>query len=68
MSQAVDIGAIITLPSVSFYTRPQTIRDIVDQRVARTLDIFDIKLDSFKRWSQADGDKAMDLLNKERDL
>ncbi|MFH2043880.1 MAG: UbiX family flavin prenyltransferase [Pseudomonadota bacterium] len=68
MSQAVDIGAIITLSAVSFYTRPATIQDIVDQSVARTLNIFDIKIDSFKRWSQADGDKAMDLLKKERDL
>ncbi|MBU3947786.1 MAG: UbiX family flavin prenyltransferase [Proteobacteria bacterium] len=68
MSQAADIGAIITLPSVSFYTKPETIKDIVDQRVARTLNLFDIKLDSFKRWSQADGDKAMDLLKKERGL
>ncbi len=66
MSQAADIGAIITLASVSFYTRPETIRDIVDQTVARTLNVFDIKLDSFKRWSQPDGEKAMDLLKRER--
>jgi 4-hydroxy-3-polyprenylbenzoate decarboxylase len=68
MSQAADIGAIITLSAVSFYTRPETIQDLVDQTVARTLNIFGIKIDSFKRWSQADGEKAMDLLDKERGL
>jgi len=66
MAQAADMGALIIPPVPSFYKRPKTIDDILDQTVGRILDFFGIKLGIFNRWSEADGDMAMALLNKER--
>ena len=67
MVQAADMGAIISPPIPSFYKRPKTIDDIINQTVGRVLDIFDIELDLFKRWSGEDGDRAMKLLDEERE-
>jgi 4-hydroxy-3-polyprenylbenzoate decarboxylase len=52
-----EIGAIIAPPLPSFYTRPATLDDIVDQTVGRALDLFDIEAGLVKRWREpADGD------------
>lgn len=55
MTQVAEIGGIIVPPMPAFYHRPQTIDDIVNQTVNRTLDLFDIELpqDLFERWSGA---------------
>ena len=66
MAQAADMGAIITPPVPSFYKRPKTIDDLLDQSIGRILDFFSIKLDLFNRWSEEDGRKAMELLDNER--
>ena len=52
MTQVTEMGGIILPPMPAFYHRPQTIDDIVNQTVNRTLDMFDIKLakDLFYRW------------------
>ena len=52
MTQVTEIGGIILPPMPAFYHRPQTIDDIVNQTVNRTLDLFDIELpnDLFERW------------------
>ena len=63
MTEASDMGAIIAPPIPSFYKRPETIDDILNQIVGRMLDFFDIKVDIFKRWSAEDGDRAMELLS-----
>ena len=53
-TQAAEAGAIIFPPVPAFYTKPQTIIEIVDQTVGRALD--QLKLsdgpgqDFFKRW------------------
>lgn len=49
------MGTIIFPPVPAFYTRPQTIDDIVEQTLGRILDCFGINVDSFPRW---DGIKA----------
>lgn len=51
MVQAADMGAVITAAIPCFYTKPETIDDIINQTVGRILDFFDIKLNLFKRWS-----------------
>ena len=43
-------GAIIAPPVVAFYHQPQTINDIVDHTVYRTLDLLDIHIDFPTRW------------------
>lgn len=55
LTTAAELGARIFPPVPSFYHRPETLDDVVDQTVARVLDQFG--LDSgFTRW---DGDMAL---------
>lgn len=52
-----EIGAIVMPPVPAFYTRPQSIADIVDHTVGRALDSFGIDLGLVARWeggTQAD--------------
>jgi 4-hydroxy-3-polyprenylbenzoate decarboxylase len=65
MLQMADMGALIAPAIPSFYKKPKTIDDIVNQTVGRLLDYFDIKIDLFQRWSFEDGKKAMEILTKE---
>jgi 4-hydroxy-3-polyprenylbenzoate decarboxylase len=53
MTQIAEIGGIIVPPVPAFYHRPQTIDDIINQTVNRTLDLLDIELphDLFERWT-----------------
>ena len=52
MTQATEMGAIITPPMPAFYHKPKTIDDIINQTVNRVLDLLDIDLpqDLFNRW------------------
>jgi 4-hydroxy-3-polyprenylbenzoate decarboxylase len=50
MQQVVECGGIVLPPMPSFYHRPETIADIVDQTVGKVLDQFDIPHDLFRRW------------------
>ncbi|OED42171.1 3-octaprenyl-4-hydroxybenzoate carboxy-lyase [Chromatiales bacterium (ex Bugula neritina AB1)] len=47
-----EMGAIIAPPVPAFYTRPQTIDDVVNQSVARVLDLFDIECAAVQRWGE----------------
>jgi len=51
MLQVTEMGAIVLPPTPSFYNKPKTIDDIVNQTVARTLDLLGIKHNLSKRWS-----------------
>lgn len=55
MVQATEMGAMIMPPTPAFYHRPETIKAIVDQTVARVLDQFGIEPISelFERWKGA---------------
>jgi flavin prenyltransferase len=50
--QVAELGAVIMPPVPAFYHRPETLADIIDQTVNRTLDLLDIELDVdlFTRW------------------
>jgi 4-hydroxy-3-polyprenylbenzoate decarboxylase len=43
MVRATEIGAIILPPMPTFYNHPKTIQDIINQTVARALDLFNIE-------------------------
>jgi 4-hydroxy-3-polyprenylbenzoate decarboxylase len=45
------MGVVICPPVPAFYSRPQTIDDIVNYSVARLLDQLDIHLDVSNRWA-----------------
>ncbi len=53
LSQLADMGAVIAPPVPAFYTRPESIDDIVTQSVGRVLDLFDLSLHSVIRWQGA---------------
>ncbi|KAF1352428.1 flavo protein [Delphinella strobiligena] len=44
-------GAIIFPPVPAFYTRPQSIDDLVNQSAGRMLDALDINTEEFERWT-----------------
>ncbi|KAH7361411.1 putative phenylacrylic acid decarboxylase [Plectosphaerella cucumerina] len=43
-------GAIIFPPVPAFYTRPETVEEIVDQSVGRMLDLLGFHVAGFERW------------------
>ncbi len=49
--EAASIGAIIAPPVPAFYTRPQSVEDIVDGTVGRLLDLLGIENDITGRWA-----------------
>ena len=51
MAAVTEMGAIVAPPMPAFYTRPQSLDDLVDQSVARALDLFDIET-GMRRWGE----------------
>jgi flavin prenyltransferase len=51
MAAVTEMGAIVAPPMPAFYTRPQSLDDVIDQSVARVLDLFGIETD-MKRWGE----------------
>jgi 4-hydroxy-3-polyprenylbenzoate decarboxylase len=50
MTQLSEMGAVIAPPVPAFYTRPESLDDIVTQSVGRALDLFDLELPDVQRW------------------
>lgn len=50
MALAADMGAHILPPVPSFYHRPKTIQDIIDQTIGKIFDYMGIAHDLFRRW------------------
>lgn len=51
MAAVTEMGAIVAPPMPAFYTRPKSLDDVVDQSVARALDLFDIDT-GMTRWGE----------------
>ena len=53
--QVAELGAVVMPPMPAFYHRPETLAEVIDQTVNRTLDMLDIELDRdlFPRWEGA---------------
>ena len=60
MERLTEMGAVILPPVPAFYTRPESIQDIVDYTVGKVLDIFDIEHNLFQRWSGNNVDTEID--------
>ena len=54
MVTLAEMGAIIAPPMPGFYSRPETVADLVDHTVGRTLDLFDLEAGLVKRWREAE--------------
>jgi 4-hydroxy-3-polyprenylbenzoate decarboxylase len=64
MSRAADMGAHILPPVPSFYHRPKSIQDIVDQTIGKIFDYMGIRHDLFQRWGEdADAGQRIQPLN-----
>lgn len=50
MLKAADHGAVIAPPMPAFYDRPQTLQDVIDQGIAKILDLFAIEHQLRPRW------------------
>jgi 4-hydroxy-3-polyprenylbenzoate decarboxylase len=55
MTALSEMGAIIAPPLPGFYSRPESIDDIVNHSVGRTLDLFGIDTSLVKRWGLQSG-------------
>jgi 4-hydroxy-3-polyprenylbenzoate decarboxylase len=50
MVKVTEMGGVICPPLPAFYTRPQSLDEIVDQSVGRALDLFGLDWRPVKRW------------------
>ncbi len=58
LTAASEIGAIIAPPLPGFYTKPETIDDLIDHTVGRVLDLFDMDVGLVRRWGEPAGKTA----------
>jgi len=52
MLAVTEMGGIIAPPVPAFYSRPQSLDDMVTHTVGRVLDLFDLDLKAFPRWGE----------------
>lgn len=52
MLAVTEMGGIIAPPVPAFYTKPETLQDMVAQTIGRTLDLFDLDTAAFPRWGE----------------
>src|SRR6201996_331542 len=54
MTALSEMGAIIAPPVPAFYSRPDSLADMVDHTVGRVLDLFDIDVGAVTRWGETE--------------
>ncbi|MEK9658726.1 MAG: UbiX family flavin prenyltransferase [Chloroflexota bacterium] len=54
MLAVTDMGGIILPPIPGFYSRPQTVEEIVDHTVGKVLDLLNVEHDLYRRWAGED--------------
>lgn len=52
LTLAAESGAVILPPVPAFYSKPQSVQDLVDHTVGRILDLFEIEHDLIRRWGE----------------
>lgn len=52
MTALSEMGAIVAPPMPAFYSRPESLDDLVDHSVGRVLDLFAIDTGKVRRWGQ----------------
>jgi len=53
LASLAELGAVIAPPVPAFYTRPDTLHDLVSHSIGRVLDLFDIDAGSVRRWGES---------------
>jgi flavin prenyltransferase len=54
MLAVTEMGGVIAPPVPAMYAGPKTLDDVIDQNLARVLDLYGIHLDGAKRWGEED--------------
>jgi len=52
MLAATEMGAVIAPPVPAMYAGPKSLEDVIDQNLARVLDLYGIHLEGAKRWGE----------------
>ena len=52
MTQLAEMGAVIAPPLPAFYAEPETVGELVDQSVGRSLDLMGVSARGVKRWGE----------------
>jgi flavin prenyltransferase len=55
MLEVTRMGALIAPPIPSFYSRPETIDDLINHSIGRALSLLAIELPALRRWSTPEG-------------
>ena len=53
MAQVTEMGAIVMPPVPAFYTRPDSVDDIVTHSIGRALDLFGLDCGLLRRWGES---------------
>jgi 4-hydroxy-3-polyprenylbenzoate decarboxylase len=53
MTAVTEMGAIVAPPVPAFYTRPQSLGQVIDHTLGRVLDLFGLETSTVTRWREA---------------
>jgi len=65
MATLAEMGAVIAPPLPAFYSRPQSIEDLIDHSLGRVLDLFGLDTGRLKRWGEETPDTPRRLRRNE---
>ena len=52
MSALAEMGAVIAPPVPAFYSRPESLEDMIDHTLGRVLDMFGLETGKLRRWGE----------------
>ena len=55
MTAAAEMGAVISPPVPAFYAEPTSLEDMIDHTLGRVLDLYDIDVQTVRRWKDDAG-------------
>jgi flavin prenyltransferase len=65
MATLAEMGAVIAPPLPAFYSKPQTIEDLIDHSLGRVLDLFGLETGRLKRWGEESAESPRRLRRTE---
>ena len=68
MTALSEMGAIIAPPVPAFYAKPETLNDMIDHTVGRTLDLFDVDVGVAHRWGEQEGSRRRPALATKQEI
>ncbi len=66
MTALAEMGAVLAPPVPAFYAGPQTLADMVDQTLARLLDLFGLEAPAVRRWGESPGQGTLRPLRRQK--